>query len=162
MVQGEEAVRIQSSQWQQTGKPSGPLQVKFICEIFESGLGSSRPMQLGHKEGVKVGGVHFLYSRKLPYCYFKEKKVYPRKPLAAHVREPHTLTYTQPVSHVETHITRSLRASKWNSSKIYNINFSAGRKKGSHWWIMFPGMTELTRCFLLWVWKSEWAWRGYE
>ena len=41
------------SQWQQTGQPSCLLLqlVKFICQFFESGLGSSTSTQLGHKEG---------------------------------------------------------------------------------------------------------------
>lgn len=52
-----------------------------------------------------MGGVHFLDRRKLTYCYLKKKKkkkkqVYPLKPLAAHVREPQT------VSHVEAHTTQ--------------------------------------------------------
>lgn len=52
-------------------QPSPLLPIMFyFCKFFESGLGSTRTMQLGHKEGGQVGGVYFLKCRKLHHCYY--------------------------------------------------------------------------------------------
>lgn len=103
--------------------PRLPL-LKSICEFFESGLGSSRPAELSHREGGKVGGVHFLDHRKLTYCYPKEKKkkqqqVYPLKPLNAHVSKIGPCR--------DTYDTRSVgTGSKRKNSKIYRFSVCAG------------------------------------
>lgn len=121
------------SQWQQTGQPSCLLLqlVKFICQFFESGLGSSTSTQLGHKEGGKAGGVCFLDCRKLPYCCFWKKKEKSRCILGnPWLPMWESRAHAQPVSHggENTYDTRSLGSGRWrNNSKIRNDRLLQGK-----------------------------------
>lgn len=133
--------------------PRLPL-LKSICEFFESGLGSSRPAELSHREGGKVGGVHFLDHRKLTYCYPKEKKKSNNRCI---LWNPWMPTWAR-LGHAETHTTQGQwgqevkgKTAKYTGSVsvLGSRSYECRGGKGSRLWIMFPGkIAEEIR----WIW----------
>lgn len=148
------------SQWQQTGQPSCLLLqlVKFICQFFESGLGSSTSTQLGHKEGGEaeesVSWIAGSYSIVIFFEKEKNRCILGNPWLPMRESQAHT----QPVSHggENTYDTRSLGSGRWkNNSKIRKDQpfRCAVKENGSRWWEMFPGTTaeQMNRTVILTV-----------